>query len=317
MKTNHKNSAGFTLIELLVVIAIIAILAAMLLPALAKAKAKAQQAVCLSNLKQWGLADSIYVDDNNQYFPAARYQAYASNADQDNPTWADIDGFHYYNTPPLGDDVWFNALPPLVSSKAMYDWAVQANRKQFTDSTGRNIFTCPTALAQGVDAADNTSATLGQTDYHGDMQQGARPLFSYGMNSKGPANLNLTASQPIAHVKTTMVAHPSAYVLFSDTRNRSMEQPYYPYNPNPSGSDNQVVLGTPQSYTSRFSSRHNQGGQITFSDGHAAYFKYNYVVSDGTAVLNSGPTAGQTAAAGKDPGRSDINWDMQGNPVIN
>ena len=43
----------------------------------------------------------------------------------------------------------------------------------------------------------------------------------------------------------------------------------------------------------------------------------DHVVSDGTAVLSSGPTAGQTAAAGKDPGRPDINWDCQGYPVIN
>ena len=103
-------------------------------------------------------------------------------------------------------------------------------------------------------------------------------------------------------------------MLFSDTRNRSAEQPYYPYNPNPSAGDNQLVLATPQSYTTRFSSRHNQGGQITFSDGHAAYYKYNYVVSDGTAIAPSGPTAGQTVAAGKDPGRPDINWDMPGKP---
>lgn len=56
---------GFTLIELLVVVAIIAILAAMLLPALAKAQAKAQQTTCLNNLKQAGVAYTMYRGDNN------------------------------------------------------------------------------------------------------------------------------------------------------------------------------------------------------------------------------------------------------------
>ncbi len=60
---------GFTLIELLVVVAIISILAAMLMPALSKAREKARQAVCLNNLKQIGTAMYMYVQDNDEWMP--------------------------------------------------------------------------------------------------------------------------------------------------------------------------------------------------------------------------------------------------------
>jgi len=71
-KHRRKIISAFTLIELLVVIAIIAILAAMLLSALSAAEKKGRQAVCLSNLKQIGLAFAVYLNDNANHFPDRR-----------------------------------------------------------------------------------------------------------------------------------------------------------------------------------------------------------------------------------------------------
>src|SRR5665213_3217404 len=82
-RRNSKPVQAFTLIELLVVIAIIAILAAMLLPALASAKQSANGAKCKSNMKQLGLGFTLYMGDNGDVCPAGA----CDGADNSQFTW--------------------------------------------------------------------------------------------------------------------------------------------------------------------------------------------------------------------------------------
>src|ERR1039457_624370 len=81
MKRQTRNGAAFTLIELLVVIAIIAILAAMLLPALAGAKFRSQQIACVNDLKQLSLASKMYYDDLNAWIGPISTNATLSQGD--------------------------------------------------------------------------------------------------------------------------------------------------------------------------------------------------------------------------------------------
>ena len=264
-----KNNVGFTLIELLVVIAIIGILAALLLPALARAKERGQRITCISNLRQWGLAQSMYVNDYDETYPETKIPngtpGQAPGYNEDNPTWTDLFDFYYVGQ---GRDAWFNALPKYVSQQPLSYYAIQngnSGKNYFNNS--KTIFKCPTATIDPL------------------IDVNIRIALQYGMNSKGLDGMPAS----VVNLKTQMIRSPAKFVMFSEGRTLISETPFYG---DPSKSSD---ICKPQVYTTAFSSRHSLGASMTFADGHTSWYLYAYVCSNAV-----------TKAA--DPGNPDISW---------
>ena len=184
---------AFTLIELLVVIAIIGILAAMLLPALNKAREKANQAVCLSNMHQWGIALGLYCDDWNDFMPSEGNQGAAI----DSPTPSD------------GNiSAWYNVLTPYISQPGLatlYD----ATPPRIPVPGTKSIFICPSEKPSGLTYTPTTTT----------------PFFSYAMNRVLTGVLN--ASTQDALYRRSVAVYPSQTVFLSEAeRGSSADFPF-------------------------------------------------------------------------------------------
>jgi len=118
-----QTGCAFTLIEVVVVVALLAVLAALLLPALAGGKAKARQAQCLSQLEQWVMALHLYSNDNDDAIPR-RGQGVRPLTQTDRP------------------DDWFNALPRELSQQGFGEYIARAGTNA---NSPPDLFVCPEA----------------------------------------------------------------------------------------------------------------------------------------------------------------------------
>ena len=242
-----QKRQGFTLIELLVVIAIIAILAAILFPVFAQAREKARAIACVSNLKQFGTALSMYVQDNDETLGDLETGA--------------IDGHACIGTNGKSGTLWLGYLQPYIKNT--------------------QVAICPSATLPAVKTApDVTCGGTGRTDFSGGLYYAPvdRSQISVGINLDATVGWNgygcavsTNPNEPLCSTMFTLARfpYPSQTIMFGDS---------IPADPSiRSGRGAKAWYTDPQrnpdiKEIGALSNRHSGGSNTAFLDGHAKFY---------------------------------------------